>query len=57
MEAPISINTSLHQKTISPKPQSSKNWYGLVKIALNLLNQMFVKMFLTQTETPIVYNM
>jgi hypothetical protein len=26
-------------KTTSPKPQSSKNWFGLEKIALNLLNQ------------------
>jgi len=26
-------------KTTSPMPQSSKNWFRLVKIALNLLNQ------------------
>jgi len=26
-------------KTTSPKPHSSINWFGLVKIAFNLLNQ------------------
>ena len=26
-------------KTTSPMPQSSKNWFGLVKVAYNLLNQ------------------